>query len=220
MEDLCLEDEGVQRELGEMARIYYRLPVGVVFVLGAVVVGFFVDRFLLGWYFFTIVAPLVTLVMYIRVTQCLNPDTQDSASGPTQINFISASPPEMPKELGIPQKPDKRRDFQNLYDLLVNSLSREQFSAWFEEAEILEAKIENETDEVRNCVADIKREKQRYRKVMAQLPDVANWSEEELENLTGRASKLRDLATEITSMKTHLPNQIDKLHFLLEHRTQ
>src|SRR6266550_3282184 len=74
-----LEDEEVQQEAEEMARrtilragrriILYRLAVGVAFILGAAVVGFFVDRFWLGRYFFSIFAPLMTLLLYIRELQ-------------------------------------------------------------------------------------------------------------------------------------------------------
>ena len=142
-------------------------------------------------------------------------------SGPTNVEII-LSPLGAQRWLGIPTKTaytaDSRRDFQNLYDLLVNS--REQFSAWFKEATLIEAAAETKTDEFVKCAADIKKDQKRYWQIIKQLPNVTEFSAEELEKRSGKADELLKRAGEIMLMKTYFPRKIDRLRFLLEHRTQ
>jgi hypothetical protein len=142
-------------------------------------------------------------------------------SGQTGVEII-LSPLGTQRWLGIPTKTaytaDSRRDFQDLYDLLVNS--REQFYAWFEEATLIEAGAETKTGEFLERAADIKKDQKRYQQIIKQLPNVAEFSDEELEKRSGKASQLLGLAGEIMLMKTYFPRKIDSLRFLLEQRTQ
>lgn len=141
-------------------------------------------------------------------------------SGPTNVEIKGLPPLGAQRAQGIPPKKgykaDSRRDFQNLYDSLLNR--REQFSAWFEEAAM--AKIEIETKEIRDCVADIKKDQKRYWQIIKQLPNVEEISEEELEKQIGKADQLLTLAKEISSMETFLPHKIDKLYSLLRQPLQ
>jgi hypothetical protein len=142
-------------------------------------------------------------------------------SGPSDVEII-LSPLGTQRWLGIPTKTaytaDSRRDFQDLYDLLVNS--REQFYAWFEEAALIEAGAETKTGEFLERAADIKKDEQRFRQIIKQLPNVAEFSEKELEKKSGKADRLLSLAGEIMLMKPYFPRKIDRLRFLLEQRTQ
>lgn len=118
-----------------------------------------------------------------------------------------------------------KRELQQLYDSLTTDPSVEQFQAWFEEATMLEAEItpETETNEVRECVAGIKKDRQRYRQLqrfLKQLPRVAKFSKKEIEKNSGKAAGLRKIAGEIIEMEIYLPRKIDKLRFLLKNRLQ
>jgi hypothetical protein len=142
-------------------------------------------------------------------------------SGPTDVEII-LSPLGAQRWLGIPRKTaytaDSRRDFQNLYDSLIRD--REQFRAWFEEAGLIEARAETKSDEFLERAADIKKDGERFRQIINQLPNVAEFSAEELEKRSGKADQLLKLAGEIMLMKTYFPRKIANLRFLLEHRTQ
>ena len=96
----------------------------------------------------------------------------------------------------------------------------EEFEARFEETALLEAEIKTESEELRTCVNDIKKDRERYRQLLTQIPDVEDFSEQEIENRTGKASQLLDIAGEITIMGTHLPRKVEKLRFLLKHPSQ
>ena len=111
-----------------------------------------------------------------------------------------------------------KREFKNLYDTLMEG--REQFDAWFEETALLEADIKTENDEFHECIADIKKDQRRYRQVIKQIPKPEEFSAEELEKRTGKASRLLDLAGEITLMGIHVPRKVEKLRFLLRHVLQ
>ena len=139
-----------------------------------------------------------------------------NSGGPANVEIrgLPPLPPWAPKET---PKLDKRRDFQNLYDSIMRGAG-EEFEAWFEEAAMLEAEIE--TEEYRNCVADIKRDKQRYRQLIKQLPKVEDFSAEEIEYRTGKASQLLDVTGEIMLMKIHLPRKVERLTFLLKFPSQ
>jgi hypothetical protein len=110
-------------------------------------------------------------------------------------------------------------DLQQVYDSLMKGAG-EQFEAWFEEAAMLEAEIGDETEELRQCVADIKGDRHRYRQLLKLIPKVTEFSEEEIEKRTGKASQLLDIAGEITVMEIHLPRKVEKLRFLLKYPSQ
>jgi hypothetical protein len=112
-----------------------------------------------------------------------------------------------------------KRDLQQVYDSLLKGAG-EQFEAWFEEAAMIEAEIGDETEELRQCVADIKGDRHRYRQLLKLIPKVTEFSEEEIEKRTGKASQLLDIAGEITVMEIHLPRKVEKLRFLLKHPSQ
>jgi hypothetical protein len=137
-------------------------------------------------------------------------------AGPPSVKITHSSA--RPTALGMPPKLDKRREFQTLYDSLVNS--REQFSAWFDEAKLIESGAETKTDEFLERVADIEKDRQRYQQIIKQLPNVAEFSEEELEERSGKADQLLRLAGEFMLIRTYLSRKIDRLRFLLENRTQ
>ena len=137
-------------------------------------------------------------------------------AGPSSVKITQSST--RPTALGMPPKPDKRREFQTLYDSLVNS--REQFSAWFDETKLIESGAETKTDEFLERVADIEKDRQRYQQIIKQLPNVAEFSEQELEERSGKADQLLRLAGEFLLIRTYLSRKIDRLRFLLENRTQ
>jgi len=112
-----------------------------------------------------------------------------------------------------------RRDLQQLYDSIMKGAG-EEFEAWFEETAMLEAEIKTQTEELRQCVADIKKDKQRYNQLIKQVPKVEDFSAEEIEHRTGKACQLLDIASEISVMERHLPRMVEKLSFLLKHPSQ
>lgn len=112
-----------------------------------------------------------------------------------------------------------QQDLQRLHDALMNQC--EQIEAWFEEMFLLEAEIqgERESEEIRQCVADIKTDLQHYRELIKQIPNEADFSAEEIENTSGQASLLIDIAGEFTLMGIYLPRKVEKLRFLLKHHS-
>ena len=111
-----------------------------------------------------------------------------------------------------------RRELQELHESIVKG--RDQFEAWFEETALIEADIDIETDDLRQCIVDIKKDKQRYREILCQIPEPAELSAEEVHKRNGKASTLLDLAAEIAVMEIHLPRKIEKMCFLLKHPSQ
>ena len=142
--------------------------------------------------------------------------TQRSKRGGVKMTIPSTRP----TALGMPPKPDKRREFQTLYDSIASTHSREQFSTWFKEAKLIESGAKTKSDEFLNYVADIEKDRQRYQQIIEQLPNVADFSEEELEKRTGKADRLLRLAGEFLLIRTYLSRKIDRLRFLLENRTE
>jgi hypothetical protein len=142
--------------------------------------------------------------------------TQRSKRGGVKMTIPSTRP----TALGMPPKPDKRREFQTLYDSIASTHSREQFSTWFKEAMLIESGAKTKSDEFLNYVADIEKDRQRYQQIIEQLPNVADFSEEELEKRTGKADRLLRLAGEFLLIRTYLSRKIDRLRFLLENRTE
>ena len=57
-------------------------------------------------------------------------------------------------------------------------------------------------------MADIKKDLQRYREVMRQLPNVEEFSDEEVEKMSGKASQLLDVAGEVTTLQTPFWRQL------------
>ena len=98
----------------------------------------------------------------------------------------------------------RRRQYEEIHESMIKS--REQFMAWSEEV----AKIagENQSVELRRRVAEIKKDLQRYREVMRQLPKIEEFSDEEIENMSGKASQLLDVAGEVTTLHTHVRHHL------------
>jgi hypothetical protein len=112
-----------------------------------------------------------------------------------------------------------RRDLQQVHDSLMKG-EREQFEAWFDETALIDADMTEENEEFRQSVADIKKDKQRYRQLMKQLPNVAEFSAEEVEKKSGKAFQLLDIAAEVMSLEIYLPRKVEKLAFMLKNRVQ
>ena len=110
-------------------------------------------------------------------------------------------------------------DLQQLYESLMKGAG-EEFGAWFEEAQTIEAEKEDESEEFRQCLADIKSDRQRYEQLLKLIPKVTEFSEEEIEKRSGKASQLLDIAGEIGDMKRHLPVKVEKLRSLLTNPLQ
>jgi predicted nucleic acid-binding Zn-ribbon protein len=107
-----------------------------------------------------------------------------------------------------------RNDFRQLHETIERD--REEFEAWFEETALLEAEIKGESEELRHTVADINNDRQRYRELLKQIPNVDDFSDEEVEKRSGKASALLDIAGKIAIMKVHVPRKVEKLRFLLK----
>ena len=98
-----------------------------------------------------------------------------------------------------------RRQYEEIHESMIKS--REQFMAWSEEVAMIEG--ENPTVEFRRCVAEIKKDLKRYREIMRQLPTkVEEFSDEEVEKMSGKASQLLDVAKEVTALHTHVRHQL------------
>jgi hypothetical protein len=74
-------------------------------------------------------------------------------------------PSTRPTTLGMSPQPDKRREFQTLYDSIASTHSREQFSTWFNEAKLIESGAKTKSDEFLNYVADIEKDRERYQQI-------------------------------------------------------
>jgi septal ring factor EnvC (AmiA/AmiB activator) len=111
-----------------------------------------------------------------------------------------------------------RNDFRQVHETIERG--REEFEAWFEETAMLETEIKVETEELRQAVMDIKKDRQQYRELLKRIPNVDDFSDEEVEKRSGKASALLDIAGEIAIMKIHVPRKVGKLRFLLKHPSQ
>ena len=105
-----------------------------------------------------------------------------------------------------------RRQYQEIHDSL-GKIS-EQFTAWSEELALIEG--ENQSVEFRRCVLEIKIDLQDYREVMAQLPKVEEFTEEDIEIRSGKVFELFDAAWEVKALKSNLSQKFEKLRFLLK----
>ena len=108
-----------------------------------------------------------------------------------------------------------RNDFRQVQETIEKD--REEFDAWFEETAMLEAEIKVATEEIRQTVTDIKNDRQRYCELLKQIPNVDDFTDEEVEKRNGKASALLDIAGKIAIMKVHVPRKMEKLRFLLTH---
>ena len=111
-----------------------------------------------------------------------------------------------------------RNDFRQVHETIEKG--REEFEAWFQETAMLEAEIKVETEEIRQTVTDIKNDRQQYRKLLKQIPNVDDFSDQEVERRSGKASALLEIAAKIAIMKVHVPRKVEKLRFLLKHASQ
>jgi hypothetical protein len=111
-----------------------------------------------------------------------------------------------------------RNDFRQVHETLQRG--REEFEAWFEETALLEAEIKVGTEEIRQTVTDIKNDRQQYRKLLKQIPNVDDFLDEEVEKRSGKASALLEIAGKIAIMKVHVPRKVERLRFLLRHASQ
>jgi septal ring factor EnvC (AmiA/AmiB activator) len=111
-----------------------------------------------------------------------------------------------------------RNEFRQVHETIERD--REEFEAWFEETALLEAEIKVESEELRQTVTDIKNDRHQYRELLKQLPNVDDFSDEEVEKRSGKASALLDIASKIAIMKVHVPRKVEKLRFLLKHPSQ
>jgi hypothetical protein len=107
-----------------------------------------------------------------------------------------------------------RQEFGELFKNVMNG--REQFRAWVQEAAMLTA----DRDEARECLAAIKNDECLYWRAIAQLPDVYEFTIEELEKRNGKAAKLLGLAAELSRLQTSVERRLEKLHFLSEYPLQ
>ena len=111
----------------------------------------------------------------------------------------------------------QHRDLQQVYYSLMKS-EQKHFEAWFEKTALLEMEMTAENEEFRQSVADIKKDEQRYRQLIKQLPNVAEFSAEEIENKSGNASQLLGIAIEVMGLEINLPRKVEKLAFMLKNR--
>jgi hypothetical protein len=109
-----------------------------------------------------------------------------------------------------------RRDLQQLHTLLLDT--REQFTAWKEELDITQGVVE--TDEFQNYVTEIKIDLQQGRQLLAQLPNVEEFTEEEIEKKIGKVGQLLNIGEQVTTLQTQLPRKMEKLQFLAKQRLQ
>jgi hypothetical protein len=71
----------------------------------------------------------------------------------------------------------------------------------------------------RSCVKPSRTSKtigNQYRKLLKQIPNVDDFSDEEVEKRSGKASALLDIASKIAIMKVHVPRKVEKLRSLLK----
>jgi hypothetical protein len=105
-----------------------------------------------------------------------------------------------------------RRQYQEIHELMEKN--REQFIAWSEEVAMIEG--ENQTGEFRRCVVEIKTDLQHYHEVMAQLPNVEEFTDENIERRSGKVFQLFDVVWEVNTLKADLSRKFEKLHLLLK----
>ena len=109
-----------------------------------------------------------------------------------------------------------RRDLQQLHTHLLNS--REQFTAWKEDLDVTQGVVE--TDEFQNYVTEVKIDLQQGRQLLAQLPNVEEFTEEEIEKKIGKVGQLLNIGEQVTTLQTQLPRKMEKLQFLAKQRLQ
>jgi hypothetical protein len=112
-----------------------------------------------------------------------------------------------PEELAV-----WRRQYQEIHDSLEKI--GEQFTTWSEEFARIEG--ENHRVEFQCCVVEIKTDLQHYRELMAQLPTVEEFTDEDVESRSGKVFKLFDVVWEVKALKNDLSRKFEKLHSLLK----
>jgi hypothetical protein len=93
---------------------------------------------------------------------------------------------------------------------------REQFRARVEEA----VGVNAEGDEARECLERIRDDERSYWCAMARLPDVHEFTVEELRKKTGKAAELLDLAAELARLQAVVERRLEQLHFLSKYPSQ
>ena len=110
----------------------------------------------------------------------------------------------------------KRREVQKIHDSLLKEACH-HFEVWSYDMELLESTIKERTDEVRQCIEDIDRDRKRYREIIERVAaiNVADLCPEELQKKSAGACRLLDMAKEISALESQLPQKVEKLTFLL-----
>ena len=110
----------------------------------------------------------------------------------------------------------RRRELKEIQASLIRDNTK-QFDVWFHDMELLDAAIREKTDEIRQCVIDINKDRKRYREIIirAAAINVSDLSLDDLEKRSGEASRLLDMVTEIRVLAIQLPRKVEKLAFLL-----
>lgn len=112
-----------------------------------------------------------------------------------------------PEELAV-----WRWQYQEIHDSLEKI--GEQLTTWSEELARIEG--ENQSVEFQRCVVEIKTDLQHYREVMAQLPKVEEFTDEDVESRSGKVFELFDVVWEVKALKNDLSRKFEQLHFLLK----
>jgi hypothetical protein len=107
-----------------------------------------------------------------------------------------------------------RQELKQLSDTIMNV--REEFRARFEQAN----KYRADGDEAKKCLQDIKNDERRYWQLIAQLPSVEDFTDEEVEKRNKRASTFLDIAAEIASLHVWVERKVEKLEFLSKYPSQ
>lgn len=110
----------------------------------------------------------------------------------------------------------RRRKFQQIQNSLIRGTTQ-QFEVWFQDTVLLETAIKDKTEEIRYCIEDINQDRKRYTEIIERVStiNVADFSPEELQKRTGAASRLLNMAREISVIQMHLPWKVEKLAFML-----
>jgi hypothetical protein len=107
-----------------------------------------------------------------------------------------------------------RQELKQLSDTILNV--REEFRSRFEQAN----KYRADGDEAKKCLQDIKNDERRYWQLIAQLPSVEDFTDEEVEKRNKRASTFLDIAAEIAALHVWVERKVEKLEFLSKYPSQ
>ena len=70
--------------------------------------------------------------------------------------------------------------------------------------------------EFRRCLVEIKTDLQHYHEVMAQLPNVEEFTDQDIERRSAKVFQLFEVAWEVNTLKADLSRKFEKLHLLLK----